>query len=118
MLIEPMERRVDWLDAVVKDLGVDNVQVIRARAEEVSDEVMADAVTARAVSSLKKLIPLTVPLLDDDGELMLLKGRSAAEEIAAAGKAIKKARLQTPRVQLLGEDMLPEPTTVVRARRR
>ncbi len=118
MLIEPMERRVDWLDAVVKDLGVDNVQVIRARAEEVSDEVMADVVTARAVSSLKKLIPLTVPLLDDDGELMLLKGRSAAEEIAAAGKAIKKARLQTPRVQLLGEDMLPEPTTVVRARRR
>lgn len=60
-LIEPMERRVDWLDMVIKDLGMENVQVIRARAEEVADEVMADVVTARAVSALKKLIPMTVP---------------------------------------------------------
>lgn len=117
-LIEPMERRVDWLSAVIADLGLDNVQVIRARAEEVTDEVMADVVTARAVSALKKLIPLTVPLLDDDGQLLLLKGRSAGEEIEAASKIIKKHRLRTPEVLVLGADLLEEPTTVVRARRR
>lgn len=117
-LIEPMERRVDWLSAVIADLGLDNVQVIRARAEEVTDEVMADVVTARAVSALKKLIPLTVPLLDDDGQLLLLKGRSAGEEIEAASKVIKKHRLRTPEVLVLGADLLEEPTTVVRARRR
>ncbi|GAA4913860.1 16S rRNA (guanine(527)-N(7))-methyltransferase RsmG [Nesterenkonia rhizosphaerae] len=117
-LIEPMERRVDWLSAVIADLGLDNVQVIRARAEEVTDEVMADVVTARAVSALKKLIPLTVPLLDDDGQLLLLKGRSAGEEIEAASKVIKKHRLRTPEVLALGADLLEEPTTVVRARRR
>ncbi len=117
-LIEPMERRVDWLSAVIADLGLENVQVIRARAEEVTDEVMADVVTARAVSALKKLIPLTVPLLDDDGQLLLLKGRSAGEEIEAASKVIKKHRLRTPEVLVLGADLLEEPTTVVRARRR
>lgn len=117
-LIEPMERRVDWLSAVIADLGLDNVQVIRARAEEVTDEVMADVVTARAVSALKKLIPLTVPLLDDDGQLLLLKGRSAGEEIEAASKVIKKHRLRTPEVLVLGADLLEEPTTVVRVRRR
>ncbi|MCT1607223.1 16S rRNA (guanine(527)-N(7))-methyltransferase RsmG [Nesterenkonia massiliensis] len=117
-LIEPMERRVDWLSAVIADLGLDNVQVIRARAEEVTDEVMADVVTARAVSALKKLIPLTVPLLDDDGQLLLLKGRSAGEEIEAASKVIKKQRLRTPEVLVLGADLLEEPTTVVRVRRR
>lgn len=117
-LIEPMERRVDWLDDVVKDLGLQNVQVIRARAEEVQDEVMADVVTARAVSALRKLIPLTVPLLDDDGELMFFKGRSAPEEIDSAAKTVKRFRLQPPTVQLFGEDLLEEPTTIVRARRK
>lgn len=118
VLIEPMERRVDWLDAVIDDLGLSNVRVIRARAEDVADEVMAEVVTARAVSALKKLMPLTVPLLAEDGELLLFKGRSAGEEITAAAKAIKKARLSEPRVELLGEGLLEEPTTVVRARRR
>lgn len=117
-LIEPMERRVDWLDVVTKDLGLENVRIIRARAEDVTDEIMADAVTARAVSALKKLIPLTVPLLADEGELLFLKGRSAPEEIGAASKAISRYRLRQPEVQTLGGDLLEEPTTLVRAGRR
>ena len=118
MLIEPMERRVQWMDTVVKDLGLDNVRLIRARAEDAVDEVMADVVTARAVSALKKLLPLTVPLLADEGELMLLKGRSAEAEIDAASKAISKHKLQRPEVLQLGENLLEEPTTVVRCQRR
>lgn len=117
-LIEPMERRVQWMDTVVRDLGLQNVDLIRARAEEVSDEVMADVVTARAVSALKKLLPLTVPLLDEDGELLLLKGRSAVQEIDAAAKVLKRHRMAAPEVLLLGEEILEEPTTVVRIGRR
>lgn len=118
VLIEPMERRVEWLDAVVRDLGLHNVRVIRARAEDVADEVLADVVTARAVSALKKLIPLTVPLLDDEGQLLLLKGRSADAEIEAAQKTISRFRLEQPEIELLGEGLLEEPTTIVRLRRR
>lgn len=117
-LIEPMERRVEWLSTVVDDLGLQNVTLIRGRAEEVTDEVMADVVTARAVSALKKLVPLTVPLLAEDGQLMLLKGRSVDEEIRAASKAFSKARMEQPEVLRLGEALLEEPTTVVRCRRR
>lgn len=117
-LIEPMERRVQWMDTVVKDLGLDNVELIRARAEEVTDEVMADVVTARAVSALKKLIPLTVPLLADDGELLLLKGRSVDQEITAARKLFSKHRLGRPVVEQLGEGLLEETTTVLRCPRR
>ncbi|WP_192596592.1 16S rRNA (guanine(527)-N(7))-methyltransferase RsmG [Nesterenkonia lutea] len=118
ILIEPMERRVEWLSSVVQDLQLDNVQLIRARAEEVTDEVMADVVTARAVTALKKLLPLTVPLLDDDGELLLLKGRSVHGEIEAASKSFSRHKLHKPTVQLLGEGLLEEPSTVVRCRRR
>lgn len=118
ILIEPMERRVQWMDTVAKDLGLENVRLIRARAEEAMDEVMADVVTARAVSALKKLIPMTVSLLADEGELLLLKGRSAEAEIDAASQAISKNKLQKPEVLQLGEGLLEEPTTVVRCRRR
>ena len=118
VLIEPMERRVQWMDSVVKDLGLENVDLIRGRAEDVTDEVMADVVTARAVSALKRLIPLTAPLLGDDGQLLLLKGRSAEKEIEAARRAFSKHRLESPQVLLLGEGLLEEPTTVVRCRRR
>ncbi|GAB3194761.1 16S rRNA (guanine(527)-N(7))-methyltransferase RsmG [Nesterenkonia suensis] len=117
-LIEPMERRIQWMDMVVKDLGLQNVELIRARAEEVTDEVMADVVTARAVSALKKLLPLTAPLLADDGELLLLKGRSVDQEITAARKAFSAHRLGRPEVLQLGEGLLEETTTVLRCPRR
>ncbi|MBT2473348.1 16S rRNA (guanine(527)-N(7))-methyltransferase RsmG [Microbacterium sp. ISL-103] len=114
-LIEPMERRVIWLNEQVEALGLANVDVLRARAEEVSRPGGFDVVTARAVSALKNLIPLTAPLVRDGGELTLLKGMNAPNEIDAAQKQIKKFRLSDVRVEVLGEDVLPETTRVVRA---
>lgn len=58
-LIEPMERRVIWLNEQVDALGLDNVEVLRARAEDAQRPEGFDIVTARAVSALKTLIPLT-----------------------------------------------------------
>jgi 16S rRNA (guanine527-N7)-methyltransferase len=113
-LIEPMERRVTWLNEQVTALGLDNVDVVRARAEDVRPNGF-DVVTARAVSALRTLIPLTAPLVRDGGELTLLKGMNAANEIAAAQKQIKKFRLSDVRVEVLGEGVLPEITRVVRA---
>ncbi|KQQ67089.1 16S rRNA (guanine(527)-N(7))-methyltransferase RsmG [Microbacterium sp. Leaf320] len=114
-LIEPMERRVIWLNEQVEALGLDNVEVLRARAEEAQRPEGFDVVTARAVSALKTLIPLTAPLVRDGGQLVLLKGMNAANEIDAAQKQIKKFRLADVRVEVLGEDVLPESTRVVRA---
>ena len=74
-----------------------------------------DAVTARAVSALRTLIPLTAPLLRSGGELILLKGANAQNEIAAAEKAIRKYKLQHARVEVVGEGVISEPTRVIRA---
>lgn len=115
-LIEPMERRVEWLETCRSELGLQNVNVIRARAEELHDELAVDQVTARAVSALSKLIPIAVPLLVHGGELALLKGRSAEAEIEAARKAIRKYGLEDVRVEELGADLDTEPTRVIRAR--
>lgn len=114
-LVEPMERRVTWLNEQVTALGLDNVEILRARAEEVGRPKGFDVVTARAVSALRTLIPITAPLVRDGGELILLKGMNAANEIDAAQAQIRKFRLSGVRVEVLGEGVLPETTRVVRA---
>jgi len=115
-LIEPMERRVTWLSEQVDSLELSNVTVLRSRAEDVRLDEGFDVVTARAVSALRTLIPITAPLVRDGGELTVLKGLNAANEIEAAQKQIKKFRLSDVRVEVLGEGVLPETTRVVRAR--
>jgi 16S rRNA (guanine527-N7)-methyltransferase len=115
VLIEPMERRVDWLLGESRRLGLDNVEVIRARAEDVQFSPWLDQVAARAVSALSKLIPLTARLVRSEGQLLLLKGASVDAEIQAATKAIRKARLSGVEVLTLGEGLLPEVTRVFRA---
>ncbi len=115
-LIEPLERRVTWLEEVVMDLGLDNVEIMRARAEQALGRVTCDVVTARAVSALNTLVGLTIPLLDGDGELLAIKGRSAQEELDKAAKAIRKLGGVQTSVVTAGVGILDEPTTVVRIR--
>jgi len=115
VLIEPMERRVAWLREQAEELGLDNVEVARARAEDWDGKGTLDAVTARAVSALRTLIPLTAPLVRDGGELVLMKGAGAPAEIEAAAKQIRRFGLSDVRVEIVGEGVLAEPTRVVRA---
>ncbi|MFT4157419.1 MAG: 16S rRNA (guanine(527)-N(7))-methyltransferase RsmG [Microbacterium sp.] len=114
-LVEPMERRVAWLTEQVSELELTNVEVLRARAEDVRGSQGFDMVTARAVSALKTLIPLTAPLVRNGGEIAFLKGLNVTNEIDAAQKQIKKFRLTDVRVEVLGEGVLAETTRVLRA---
>ena len=116
VLIEPMERRVAWLNDQVSVLGLVNTTVVRGRAEEVQLPEPLDQVTARAVSALRTLIPLTAPLLRAGGELVLMKGAAAEREVEAAAKAIRKYRLQDVEVLTLGDGVLDEVTRVIRAK--
>ena len=113
VLIEPMERRSNWMLEVIEELGLTNVQVRRARAEEVLD-LKFDIVTARAVAALDKLLRMCVPLLKPGGSLIALKGSKAAEEIEAAKKLQKKLRIASFEIQICGKKFLAEPTSVVK----
>ncbi len=114
-LIEPMERRVAWLERQVAELGLSNVEVVRARAEETKLKGRLDQVTARAVSALRTLIPITAPLVRPGGELVLMKGAGVDGEITAAEKVIRKFRLSDVEVIVLGEGVATEVTRVFRA---
>jgi 16S rRNA (guanine527-N7)-methyltransferase len=114
-LIEPMERRVDWLVAESERLGLTNVSVLRGRAEDVADELVLDQVTARAVSALSKLIPIAVPLVRSGGQLILMKGARVDAEVDAARKVILRNRLTDVEVLELGLGTVEETTRVFRA---
>lgn len=110
-LIEPMERRSNWLKEQVHQLGLENVTVLRARAEEVGE--VFDVVTARAVSALPKLLRLTVPMTRDGGRIVALKGSKAADEIAESKNLMKKLKIEGFEIVHTGAQFLAEPTLVV-----
>lgn len=114
VLIEPMERRVVWLEEQVRALGLDNVEVVRARAEDVKLPRKLDQVTARAVSAFRKLAPIAAPLVRDGGELVLMKGENASAEIDAAAKEIRRLHLSDVHVEVLGEGVIDEVTRIIR----
>jgi 16S rRNA (guanine527-N7)-methyltransferase len=115
VLIEPMERRTAWLLAETERLALDNVTVLRARAEDAVDAGPFRQVTARAVKSLSKLVPMTVPLVSDGGELLFLKGARVHEEIIEARAVLRRHRIVEHEVLELGGDVLPEATRLFRA---
>ena len=113
-LIEPLLRRTTFLDEAVSALGLgDEVTVLRARAEEVSDRF--DVVTARAVAPLEKLAGWCLPLVRPGGVLLALKGRTAEEEVASSRVSLHKMGATDIVVSSHGD--LQVPTTVVEVTR-
>jgi 16S rRNA (guanine527-N7)-methyltransferase len=115
VLVEPMERRTAWLTEQIESLGLMNTTVMRARAEEVRVSEGFDQVTARAVSALRTLIPLTAPLVKRGGQLLLMKGSGVTREREAATKAIGRHRLKNIEINTLGAGVLDEVTYVFQA---
>jgi len=110
-LIEPMERRVVWLQDEIGRLGLEQVTVVRARAEEVGARFQV--VTARAVGALKKLLPVIVPLVAPGGTVALMKGAGVDDEIRAAETVIRRLRLADLHVEIVGTGMASLETRVL-----
>jgi 16S rRNA (guanine527-N7)-methyltransferase len=91
-LVEPMARRVAFLEEVRERLGLDTVEVVRRRAEQWREPPRFDVVTARAVAALSKLLPWSMPLVADGGMVLAMKGSGAAEEVAAAAGELRRWR--------------------------
>ncbi|MBK6873923.1 MAG: 16S rRNA (guanine(527)-N(7))-methyltransferase RsmG [Kineosporiaceae bacterium] len=113
-LLEPLQRRVNWLSEAVTELGLSSVTVCRGRAEEASDEVRdADVVTARAVAALDRLVVWCLPLARPGGVLLALKGQAVAEELSTAEPALRRLSARRWQVRTCGANVLDVPTTVV-----
>ncbi|MBU3692639.1 MAG: 16S rRNA (guanine(527)-N(7))-methyltransferase RsmG [Candidatus Nanopelagicaceae bacterium] len=85
-LIEPLQRRVEFLYEVVDALKIRNIEIIRAKSEVVKG--VFNFVTARAVAPLPRLIQTTWHLVAPGGSLLAMKGESAAAEMAESDLSI------------------------------
>lgn len=109
-LIEPLLRRVNFLQHIVSQLQLaDQVQILRSRADDVSDTF--DVVTARAVAPLDKLARWCMPLVGDGGVLLALKGSGAPDEVRVAGKVLSRLGARDTVIATYGDVAVP--TTVV-----
>lgn len=115
-LIEPLLKRSVYLGEVIELLGLDNVTVIRGRAEEkaVRKQVgHVDVVTSRAVAPLGRLAGWSLPLAKVGGRMIAMKGSSVTEEIERDDKDIRRAGGGNVEVYTVGEKLLDEPTTLI-----
>lgn len=108
-LIEPLQRRCEFLVEATADLGL-SVEVVRGRAGEV-ELAPAAIVTARAVAPLAKLLTWALPFVAPGGAVLAMKGSNAQAEIDAAAVQLRGRQAE---IVLCGSDFAQPATTVVR----
>ncbi len=101
-LIEPLTKRCKFLQTVVDDLGLTNVEILNERAEDVTAKY--DMLTSRAVSRLNILLELSIPLVKVGGVFIALKGSQAQLEIKEAKNALKQLDSE---IELISDITLP-----------
>lgn len=93
LLLDSQAKRIAFLDAVVQDLGLENVRTLHARAEDAAQRPdlreCFDVAVARAVAPLPVLCELLLPFARVGGRMVCYKGPAAEEEMAAGNRAAR-----------------------------
>ncbi len=113
-LVEPLLRRTSFLDEAVAQLRLDNVEVVRARAEALHGQRTFDVVTSRAVAPLDRLSRWSLPLVRSGGAFLAMKGSAVQAELESATQDISAGHGIVDRVVELGADFIDPPVRVVR----
>ena len=97
-LLDGLNKRLIFLEEVVNKLGLKNVKIVHARAEEAarSEEYFEsfDAVVSRAVANLPVLLEYTSPYVKVNGKCIVMKGDNAKEELDLAKNAMNILKLK------------------------
>jgi 16S rRNA (guanine527-N7)-methyltransferase len=76
-LVDSLQKRVNYLNTIIKDLELENIHAIHSRGEDFKEKF--DVVTARAVANIEKLVTYTMHLVNKDGQLVAMKGNIEEE---------------------------------------
>jgi 16S rRNA (guanine527-N7)-methyltransferase len=113
-LVEPSLRRTVFLTEVVERLGLSEVEVVRARGEDLHGLRTFTVVTSRAVAPLPRLLDVSMPLVRRGGQMLAMKGASARDEVEDAAPALARWGAGPAEVLSVGIGVIDPPTTVVR----
>lgn len=87
-LIDSLQKRVNYLNEIIKDLGLDNIEAIHVRGEDYNGQY--DVVTSRAVANIEKLLGYTMHLVSPTGIFVAMKGDIEKELTPDVKKKIEK----------------------------
>ncbi len=91
-IVDSLNKRIQFLTHLAKELQLDEVHFVHARAEEFGQNAdyreQFDLVTARAVARLSVLAELCLPLVKVGGRFIAMKAANALDELKDAQKAI------------------------------
>lgn len=106
-LLEPTEKKVQFLTRLIEQLEIKNVTILqnRAECEIVNQREAFDFVCARAVAPLSTLLELLVPFVKVQGYVCCMKGANYQEELDSAKNALIKLKMPELKVK---EYILPE----------
>ena len=87
-LVDSLQKRVNYLNEVIKELELDNIEAIHVRGEEFKGSF--DVVTSRAVANIEKLVNYTMHLISKDGVFVAMKGDIDNELTSEIEKKLNK----------------------------
>jgi len=83
VLLDSNGKKVSFVNHIIGELGLENAETVKARAEDYAPGKRFDTVIARALATIPRLIELSAHLVGEDGQLLALKGKYPAEELEA-----------------------------------
>lgn len=102
-IVDSLKKRINFLEILVKELGIENVHLYHDRAEDFGQKKKFrssfDLVTARAVARLSVLSEFCLPITKEQGVFAAMKGSQGEEELRDAEKAIKTLGGKLDRVE-------------------
>jgi 16S rRNA (guanine527-N7)-methyltransferase len=93
VLVDSLNKRINFLNEVIKELNLENIETIHSRAEEFGQNKKYresfDIATSRAVANLATLSEYLIPLVNKNGKCICMKGQEIEEELQKSKKAIQ-----------------------------
>ena len=105
-LVEPLTKRASFLQFVKADLGLDHVEVVKQRVENMPPRIF-DLITSRAVTNTKMLLDLSQNHRDNHTQLLFYKGERVFDELENLPDGMEHKIIQTHNRHylLLGENV-------------
>jgi len=115
-LMDSIGKKTVFIDKIIKDLGLEGVRTVHARAEEhaLGHREYYDLALSRAVAEVRVLMELTIPLVKVGGKVIISKGPGVQEEIKAAINALQVLGGEVERVREFSLPVSGDKRTVVR----
>ena len=92
LLLDSLKKRINFLEAIKKELNLDNLELIHSRAEDLAKDQKyrekADIVVSRAVAKLRILLEYMLPYVRENGICICMKGPNIESELEESKKAL------------------------------